>query len=235
MRTQKFGETPGAGRLVERQALLSRLRVGAGRRGVLQEDVGRYRFVTVSREVGALGNFVASELAAHLNWQVFDKEIVDHVALSSHVRQELVQELDEKTRSLIHDTVERLLRMTEGISFGNEDYRKSLVGTLAYLATRGEAVLLGRGGAYALQGQPGLHIKVTASRKVRIERLSQRWGVRPDEARRRVHQIDSERRSFVYQHYRKHYDEPGFHDIIFNTDHVSIDQVVDSLLALLKS
>lgn len=224
--------TPG---MIERQMLLSRFRHASATRKQSTETTEGYRFITVSRDLGALGNFVASGLAARLHWQVFDKEIVDYIAENSRVRQELVQDLDEKTLSLVHDTVARLLRMAEGVSFGNEEYHKALLKTLATLAAHGGAVIVGRGGACALHGEPGLHMRVTGSLEVRVERIGKRMHLSREEARRLVLQTDAERRSFLQQHFRAKAEDARFYDCIFNTDRVSVEQVVGAVLAIIKA
>ncbi len=226
-------ESPGATHLIERQMLLSRVRDLASHRGAKPEPTARYRFITIAREVGAEGDRVATGLSKHLNWDLFDKEIVDFIARDSHVRQDLVLELDERSQSLIHDTVQRLLLMAEGISFGNEEYHEALLKTMAYLAARGNAIIVGRGGAYALRGEPGLHVRVVASPDVRIQRLAKRWGIAPSEARRRMVQVDADRRSFIQRHFRQNLDDGRFYNAVINSDELSIEQVVHAVLGMM--
>jgi len=227
-------ESPAAMHMVERQMLLSRVRTQASPRAA-PEPVSPHRFISIARDVGALGDAVASELARHLHWHVFDKEIVDFIAQDSRVRQHLVRELDERSQNLIHDTLQRLLLMAEGISFGNEEYHEALLRTLAYIAARGKAILVGRGGAYALRGGPGLHLRIVASQETRIERLAQRWLVSPDEARRRMQQIDSERRSFIHRHFRQDLGDLHFYDAVFDTDRLSVEQIVHAVLGVMAA
>ena len=235
MRTKGLDDSPAASHLIERQMLLSRVREQASPRGNAAEPDHSCRFITVTREIGSHGNLVAEELARHLQWQVFDKQIVNFIAEDSHVRQDLVRQLDERSQSLIHDMVERLLLMAEGISFGNEEYHKALLKALAYLAARGKAVIVGRGGAFALQGEPGLHLRIVAAPETRVQRLAQRWDVSADEARRRMHQIDTERKSFIQHHFRHSLDELGFYDAIFSTDRLTIEEIVHAVLAMMTA
>ncbi len=51
----------------------------------------------------------------------------------------------------------------------------------------------------------------------------------PDEARRRMRQCDSERRNFVHHHFKRDPDDPCSYDLVFNTDRLSLEQVVDSI------
>jgi cytidylate kinase len=226
-------ESPAAMQLIERQMLLSRVRSQASFVPGAPEPASPYRFISIARDVGALGDAVASGLAQHLNWRKFDKEIVNSIAQDSRVRQDLVRNLDERSQSLIHDTVQRLLLMAEGISFGNEEYHEALLKTLAYIAACGQAIIVGRGAAYVLQGEPGLHLRVVASQGARLERLARQWQVPSDEARRRMHQIDAERRSFIHHHFRQDLNDPRFYDAVFHTDRLSVEQIVHAVMGMM--
>lgn len=232
---KKEGESHAASHLVERQMLLSRVREKGDRPAVASPPALRHRFVTIARTVGSLGDEVAAALAASLRWHLYDREIVDAIARDSHVRQELVEDLDERSQSLIHDTVARLLFMAEGISFGNEEYHEALLRTLALLAAHGNAVIVGRGSAHALQGESGLHLRFVASPEVRIRRLAKQFLISAQEARRRMEKIDAERRSFVQHHFRQNVDDMRAYDAVFNTDHMSVEQVVQAILGIIQA
>ena len=83
-----------------------------------------------------------------------------------------------------------------GTRIFNEEYHRALLKTLVCLAVRGNAVILGYGSAFALQGEPGIHLRLTASPETRIERLARRWRLSPHEVQRRMEQIDAERHGF---------------------------------------
>lgn len=234
MRSSGMNESPSQAHLIERQMMLSRVREQASVQRSAEKSTDRCRFVTITREVGSLSGEVATELAGRLHWQVFDNEIVNFIAEDNHVRAGLVRELDEHSQGLVYDTVERLFRMAEGISFGNEEYHQALLKTLAYLAARGSAVILGHGSAFALHGEPGIHLRMTASPAMRIERLAQRWQVSPHEAAKRMEQIDAERHGFIQHHFRHDDDDLRFYDAVFSTDRLSVDSVVRAALELVR-
>ena len=234
MTNPKSGELSGFVHLVERQMLLSEERRKLASESHAECFPGPYRFITISRDIGALGDIAASELSSRLNWRVYDKEIVDYIANNGHIRHSLVQQMDEKAQNLIHDTVDRLLRMFEGGGFGNEEYHVALLRSLATLAAQGGVILLGHGGAFALQGQPGLHLRVTASLSVRVARLSQIWHFSSEEARQKVLQTDAQRRDFIRYHFKAEAGDTRFFDAVFNTDHATVNQIVSATLGLMN-
>lgn len=234
MARQDSAEMSGFAHLVDRQVLLYEERRKLARQGGKELASGPYRFITISREVGALGDVVAAEIAHRLHWRVYDKEIVDYITREGHVRKGLVDQLDEKARDMIHDTAERFFGMFEGHPFGNEEYHVALVKTLVTLAAGQNAILLGHGGAYVLQEQPGLHIRITASLPVRVERLSRRWGLSTEDTRRRVQGIDAERRHFLHRHFKTDGENLRFFHMVFNTDHFGFDQVVAAIMTVME-
>ncbi len=194
-----------------------------------------FRFLTIARDEGSLGNEIAQELSRRLKWQVFDKEIVAFIAKDSHVRENLVQQLDQKAQGIIQDAISRLLRMPEYASFGSEEYHEALLDTLVTLATQGSAILVGRGANFALRENPqGLKVLVMASPEVRVQRLRESWKVSIEETRRRMKADDDERRKFIRQYYGQDFDDVRFYDIVFTTDHASAARVASSILAFMN-
>ena len=197
------------------------------------------RFITISRDEGTLGNEIAQELAARLGWQLYDKELVNKIADNSHVREELVLQLDEKScfvRDTILDTILHLFKMPESTAFASEHYHKSLLKSLATVAAYGNAILVGRGANFVLYWAPqGLHFRFTSSMDIRIQRLSNAWQTTPEIAKWRIQAIDTERREFIRHHFGRDLDDPRFYDAVFNTDRLSIQQVVASILTMMRS
>lgn len=219
--------------LAERQMLLHEERSKLVRRHSEDELKGPYHFITISRDIGALGDVVASEIARRLQWKVYDKEIVDYIAQNSHIRRNLVDEFDEKAQSLVHESLERWLLTLEGQSYGSDEYHVALIKVLDTLAAQGRAILLGRGGAYALRDEPGLHVRITASVPVRVRRLSEQWGTSPKETKRIVKRTDTERREFIQHLFKPDRNENSYFHIVFNTDHLSVNHVVAAIAEII--
>lgn len=232
MPADSTGTSHGTHHLIERQMLFHDALERAEKEPPEGRSGTRYRFVTVSRDVGTPGSEVATELGRHLGWHVFDREIVEAIAADTNVRQQLVSQLDEKSQNVVHETVERLLRLTEGRSFGVPEYHESLIKTLGFLAAHGRSIIVGRGANFALRGGEGLHIRVTASNEYRIERLSREWGTSLSETRSRLETADAEKREFIRQHFHGELGDPSCYDVIFSMDHLSTAQVTAVILSL---
>ncbi len=202
---------------------------------VEQTDTSPYHFLTISRDVGTPGDEIARAIAQRQGWRLYDKEIVDHIANNSRVREDMVHQLDEKNRGRMHNMILRMLRMPGEAPFGHEEYHDSLIKTLATLAARGEAILVGRGANFALHWvEYGLHVRITGSLEKRIQTLSRLWQVSSEIARRRVFDIDAERRAFIRHHFKQDVNDLSFYSLVINTDQVSMEQAVGSIMATLN-
>ncbi len=226
----------GTEHIIERRMRLWQARrKAAGERPKAEPD-GGIRFITLTHGEGTLGDEIAAQLADRLGWHVFDKEIVNYIAEHSHVREDLVRQLDERSQGLMHETIMRLLRMTEWGSFGCDEYYEALLKSLAFLAAQGQCVLVGRGSNFVLRAEKhGLHIRTFASPEVRAERLGLCWHVAPELARRCMLAGDEARRNFVRHHFKHDIDDLRFYDQVINTDHLSVKQAVESIMKLMDA
>jgi cytidylate kinase len=224
----------GSVHLVERQMLLHEERSKLVQQQTVDELTDPFHFITISRDIGALGDAVASELAARLTWKVYDKELVDYIAGNSHVRRNLVDQLDEKTQSALRDSIDRLLLVFQERGFSSDEYHFALINALVTLAAQGQCILLGHGGAYALQGQAGLHLRMTASLPVRIRRLSKRWNISIEKTREIIQKTDAVRRDFIQRHFRPDRNDMHFFHLVFNTDNLTVDCIVAAVLGIIE-
>lgn len=197
-----------------------------------------YRFLTISRDEGALGDELARTVADRAGWRLYDKEIVNDIARYYHVREEMVRRLDERpgdsAQGFISESILHLLSMPERPPFGFGDYHESLMRTLATIASRGAAVLVGRGANFVLRwSEHGLHLRVTGSFDVRVRRLSQERKMTTEAARKIISTVDDDRRAFIRRHFNQDSDDVRFYHLVINTDRLTVEQVSTAVLALL--
>jgi hypothetical protein len=234
MESNRPGEPNVTGRIIERQMLLRKVRCRSEAPGIPEGLDTRYSFVTISRDLGSLGDAIARLLALRLGWHVFDREIVNHISTNSHVRETLVQQLDERVRTRVQDGMLRWFNIPKSTPFGCEEYHEALIKTLTYLAALGNAILVGRGANYALrQEKGGLHIRLTASPQVRIQRLSERWGLSHSQTGKRMNERDEERKAFIRHHFNRDLEDVHSYDLVFNTDWLSPEQVTGAILRVM--
>ncbi|HSG99950.1 MAG TPA: cytidylate kinase family protein, partial [candidate division Zixibacteria bacterium] len=141
------------------------------RRGQFAERAGRerqstaapprpvHRVITISRQAGAGGRRLADRIAAHLNFEVIDRQIIDMLVQSTGARERLIRSLD-------HDVVSGIDLWVQGVITGRyvdrDEYAQWLVKIITALAEHGQAVIIGRAASAILRQRGGLHIRLVA-------------------------------------------------------------------------
>lgn len=222
-------------KLIERQARFWEFRRQQGRE---KERPGRGKYgaicfgpyLLISREKGAGGHTVAALAAERLNWQVFDRQIVDEVARRAKIRQQLIASLDERARGGLEDFIRDILGH-EVIAPG--DYLYHLKQVLLTLGHQGDVVIVGRGAEYVLPSQFGLRVWMVAPLDVRIDRTCKAQGITSEAARSQIEQVDREREKFIRSHFQHGTRSPLDYDVVINTGHLSAEGTAEILLAAL--
>jgi cytidylate kinase len=188
-------------------------------------------FVTISREVGAGGELLASGLGQRLGWPVFDKEILHAMAGDDRVRARLYELMDERDQGWIEETLRWLIED----EFRRDDYFHRLGETVLALARHGRAVFLGRGADLMLPRERGLRVGLIAPTEDRARRYAERHQMALPAARAEAQRIQQERKDFLRRHFGRRASEPTRHDMVFNMARVTIPEVIDVICQVLRN
>ena len=181
-------------------------------------------FITFSEKMGTNGSEIARKVADQLGYNFYDTEAIESAAQEMGFLQD-VKEIDEKVPSLF----ERLF------SYKPEIHLDRLNSVIYELASRGNAVFLGRGSYILLRTfKCALHIRVIASLEKRIENLVGR-GWHREVAIKAIRRSDHERGSFVKFAFGVDSENPDLYDIVLNMDNLTIDLASDIVLHTARS
>jgi cytidylate kinase len=189
--------------------------------------------IAVSRGLACGGSSVANRLSQILEWELWDRQIVDEIATNANVRREMVEALDER-----HQTeVEAILRgFSKERTIDRYVYRRHLVETVFTIAQRGKAVILGRGANFILDcAESTLSVRLTATIDIRIERLTIRENITRDEARKRIVRSDKQRRDFIKKMFSLDIDDAINYDLTIRTDFINIDDTADIIVNAVRA
>lgn len=181
--------------------------------------------VTISRQLGSDGSTVAEEVAKALGWDLWDRQLVEEVARSARVRTQVVESLDERTRSQIQAIGSELL----GEHFEEIGYRRHLVQVILAVAQHGNAVIVGRGANFLLPW--AFHVRLVAPLDVRAKNLADREGISQREAERLCIQSDRERADFTRAFFGREIGDPLAYDMLLNMGRISVEGAVSLILA----
>jgi cytidylate kinase len=206
------------------------------RRRALQEEISEAThpalsfpipFITIARDPGSGGNPIGREVAKRLGFRFYDQELLEEIAKKNKMRKEILQELDEQSRSAIQDLIHGLFNpeYVSDITFVRQ--LSKVVLTLAY---KGNSVILGRGACFITPKDKGLHVRITAPMPTRIERAIQYEGHSLGKAKEVIAKYEKGRRDFVKQYFGKDVRHADYYDLVINTENLSAKDSADLVI-----
>lgn len=170
--------------------------------------------ITISREYGAGGGELGRALAKDLDIDFFAQELVHEVAKRTEVRKQVVEALDERTRTRVQLWVDQLLQLR---TFAADDYIQGVSETVVAIARHSRGVIVGRGAHLLLDKSRTLRVRCVAPLEERIEYVVVRERMSPEEARAKVARVDREREDFFRNYFNTDIASPLSFDIVINT------------------
>lgn len=197
--------------------------------------------ITISRELGSNGDQIADLLCEKLGYCRVDKDVLSQIAERAgvDVKAILKKEQDgaQKPR-LISDQMTSLYgrapsAFAQKSGLDDQTYVRVVRETITHYAGEGRAVIVGRGGQMILRDDPrALHVHLHASPDVRAQRLIERHGISPLEAKRRIEQSDTQKREYIRAWYDKaNWKDVKYYHLVIDTGRFDAEQVA-TIIAL---
>jgi cytidylate kinase len=199
--------------------------------------------VTISRQFGAGGSSVAGLVASELGAEVVDKKLIEEVARRLSIRPSDVEAEDERPRTLLERLVRSFSVLEPGFGMGWTppypdplyDSRKDIIhlteNVIREVAEGGNVVIVGRGAGFVLRDRPGVYrVFLRAPDDARVKTLMAREGFSDAEARRKMHETDSNRAAYIKQLYGHDWCDVDEYDLILNTGRISYETAAQMIL-----
>jgi cytidylate kinase len=205
--------------------------------------------ITIARQYGAGGEAVGQILAARLGAEYVDKQIVAEVARRLEMADDEIEEHDEAPGSLLSRLLASLGAASIEFTAPPEtvawkppyqdpafDPRRAVLmitqEVVREAARSGNAVIVGRGGAYILRDEPDTwHVFLRAQDDFRVRTARATFGMDEDEARRRIKQTDANRAAYVRQLYGHDWLHPSHYDLVLDTGRLGFERTAEAVLA----
>ncbi len=220
--------------------------------------------MTLSRQLGSLGDAVAVQVAQRLGLRLVDQEVINRAALESGVPRVALEELGyEGQRNLAQQILKALRAMplipTASLSerddvrlafpFGGllsptappisasiEQYVHMVGLVIRNLVRDGDVLIVGRGGQILLAKEPGaLHLQIVASQAIRIERVMARYRINYREASQRVRASDRARADYVRRYHNADWLDPCLYHLVVNTSQIPVPVAAEMVEGLHKA
>ena len=196
--------------------------------------------ITIGRQFGSNGREIGRRLANRLNYQFYDKELLNEAAKASGMSTGILKSLDEKpNRSFLYN----LVMDPYSYTFTSNGYQANLnqqafqatYDTIKTLADKGPCVIVGRCADYALRHNPKLlSLFIHAPIEVRVKTVSERFGLTEDKARSQIMKEDKSRASYYNFYSTKRWGALDSYDMFINSSLVSIDDTVELICGCLQ-
>lgn len=151
--------------------------------------------INIGRQFGSGGKLVAEALGRRLGIPVYDNELITKAAEQSGFSPDLFRRRDEKKRNF------NFLGLIGGESgyksvLGDAELFRIQSDVIRNLAQEGSAIFVGRASDYVLRDMDCINVFITAPDEARVELVSEREGISPEEARIMIDRRDRGRADF---------------------------------------
>jgi len=163
--------------------------------------------ITISRELAALGDETAQELAKTLGYRFVDKHTLEERIKSYGIEGAKLKKYDERKPSFF-----------ASLSQDRDDYLHYLKTAMFTEAQTGSCVFIGRGAGAVFRNMPG-HISMflTAPLEIRIERVKSYFHCEERRARQIIERSDQDRSGFHRYFFEMDWKNSGNYHLSLNT------------------
>jgi len=186
--------------------------------------------VTISREAGSKGRFVARALARRVGFAYYAGNMIDEVARDTNVSAIVLRLFDEQPRSFLDDMFAALNQRT---TLTSDAYIKTLAEIVLALGKVGRCVMLGRGANFILPRAGVLRVRIVEPLEARTRHVATELKLKDEDALQHVRHLDRTRAKFVRQYFDADIADPVHYDLTINTERLDVERAVDLILAAL--
>ena len=147
--------------------------------------------LTLSRQMGSLGDEVAETLASKLGWELITRNELLPRFLGLRLDSNELRMLTESAKYYLHT------------DSSGRTYKELLETALHEYARSESAILVGFGSQSIFAGHPdALHVRIAASRVVRLNRMRKQYHLSVKDAEQIIETADRKHRKFVFYGFR---------------------------------
>jgi cytidylate kinase len=201
----------------------------------------QWPFVTISRQAGAGGHRLADTLINCMEreqdselfqgWQICDQHLCETLAQDPNLQVSMQSLLTEEYRSQIQSFILSLL----GSQADQNLVMRKMFEMIRSLAKVGKVIIVGRGGSQVTKGlELGVHIRLVAPQRLRIQRMGQLLGQNEGEAKQIMQKRDNDRARLLKSFFFADIDDPLLYDCVWNSGTAPFEVIATALIDLLK-
>ena len=179
-------------------------------------------YITISREVGSGGGEVSRVLSELMNWQLYDKEVLNYMAENMNVHKSVIEHLDKRQNTWIEEVFGPLFSDRH---VPQMTYYRHLIRVFFAIAQNENAIIVGRGAGQILPREAGMAVRITAPFDLRCERFAKKEEISLKEAKDFITKNDNAQKTFFKSFLNSDIADASLYDIVFNTENMQADSV----------
>ena len=190
-------------------------------------DNSNHIVITISREYGSGGRYIAQLLAKKLGIKLYDKELIEKVKEETGYSKDYIEQNEQKRvgTDFINDNA-----MTNEDELFNAEF--SIINDLY---EKESCIIVGRCADYILKDKKDvINVFVYSSTENKIKRAINYYNIKEKDAQKTIKQINKQRANH-YKHYtQRQWGNPENYDICINSDYLGIEKSVDVIAEMLS-
>lgn len=189
--------------------------------------------VTISRQYASGGSEVAERVARALGWHLYDNAVVDEVAARLGItpaevsaREERMPSLAERLASALSRSAPEMMPTVGDAALSPSEERiVEVTGRVMQEAVQaGPAVIVGRGAQCLLATRSdAIHVFCYASLDALAAYAITNFGIKPDEARKTVVEMNARSEEYVKRHWKRDWRDVANYHLCVNTAWLGLD------------
>ena len=201
---------------------------------------GTSPIVTISRQMGAMGEAIAYRTGSILTemshdkhpWVVVDKDLGERVIKEHHLPKRMSSFFSGEHTLSMEEHFEGIM----GISVPSTTMIEEMTQTVVRLARIGQVILIGRAAHLITANFPrAMHVRIIGSFDRRVERIAKIRQCSLNQAAKEVRTMDRQRRHFASTYFHSNLDDAEHYDMIFNTDHIPVEECARVIAQVVSS
>lgn len=178
--------------------------------------------IAISRQVAALGDEVAQELARQTGYKFLDRKYIESKIIELGFPADKLKKYDERKPGFF-----------ASLAKNRDEYLDYLQTAVLESALEGNCILIGRGAFIILEAVPSLvSVRFVAKNEIRIKRLMNEFNWNEKQAMQRIEESDANRLGFHKSFFNLINEDPSHFHLTLNTGIIDVEKaalIIDNL------
>jgi len=189
------------------------------------------KIITLSRQPGSRGKFVATRVAQKLDIPMYDRDLIQKVADAAQIDKKMVHHRDEKGHSvwelwsdiLANNRQLWAANTMRRLALKPDQYMTHLKEVMEEIAENDGGLIVGRGANHILPPSDCLRVRIIAPMEMRVENMARIHNVSTHVARNRILRRQTHRRDYVRHYFGADDQDPENYDLVINMGSFTVE------------